>query len=66
MDKLFTDVNALYRLDQTEGASGGLRELGPLPAASKVLMGTLAFTWVCIALYVFQQVKKQKKIEKND
>jgi len=66
MDKLFTDVNALYRLDQTEGASGGLQELGPLPTASKVLLGTLAFTWVCIALYVFQQVKKQKKIEKND
>ena len=66
MDKLFTDVNALYRLDQTEGASGGLQELGPLPTASKVLLGTLVFTWVCIALYVFQQVKKQKKIEKND
>ena len=66
MDKLFTDVNALYRLDQTEGAAGGLQELGPLPAASKALLGTLALTWVCIGLYVLRQAKKQKKIEKND
>ena len=66
MDKLFTDVNALYRLDQTEGTAGGLQELGPLPTASKALLGTLAFTWVCIALYVLRQAKKQKKIEKND
>jgi multiple sugar transport system substrate-binding protein len=66
MDKLFTDVNALYRLDQTEGTAGGLQELGPLPTASKALLGTLALTWVCIGLYVLRQAKKQKKIEKND
>ena len=66
MEKLFADVNALYRLDQNEASSGGLQELGPLPTASKVLLGALAVTWIGIGLYVIRQMKKRKKIEKND
>ena len=66
-DRLFENVNALYRLDQGGGASAvGKKELGPLPGAAKLLLGALAFTWVCIGAYVLWQARKRKKIAKND
>ena len=41
MEKLFTDVNALYRLDQSSAStSGEKKDLGPLPATSKILLGS--------------------------
>ena len=67
LDKLFENVNALYRLDQGGGASAaGKKELGPLPAAAKALLAALALTWVCIGLYLLRQLQKRKKIKKND
>ena len=67
LDKLFENVSSLYRLDQGGGTTaGGKEELGPLPAASAVLLGTLAVVWVCILAYVLYDRRKQKKIEKND
>ncbi len=67
LDKLFENVNALYRLDQGGGASAvGKKELGPMPNASKALLGALALTWVCIGIYVLLQVKKAKKQQNND
>ena len=55
LDKLFSDVTSLYRLDQTSmrtGSEGGPDEdMGPLPTASKVLIGTLIVTWILIGIY---------------
>ena len=67
LDKLFESVTSLYRLDQGGGMTAtGKKELGPLPTASKVLLGTLVLVWVCIGLYLLRQWQKGKKIEKND
>ena len=53
MDKLFADVNALYRLDQiSASAGGGKAELGPLPSTSVALLVTLVVVWVLILIYV--------------
>ncbi len=62
MDKLFRDVNALYRLDQVSvSASGGKEDLGPLPATSAALLLTLAAVWVLILLYlVIGRVRRKK------
>lgn len=64
MEKLYGDVTSLYRLDQggTEGVSGGNAEdLGPLPAASKALLGTLVGVWVLILAYVGHDRMKKKQ-----
>ncbi|MDO4192352.1 MAG: extracellular solute-binding protein [Erysipelotrichaceae bacterium] len=62
MEKLFTNVSALYRLDQGSAAGAESREdLGPLPATSKWMLGILAATWVCIGVYVLHMRAKQKK-----
>ena len=54
LENLFDEVTSLYRLDQTsmqQGGEGGKQDMGPLPTASKVLLITLAVTWVLIAVY---------------
>ena len=53
METLFDSVESLYRLDQngTSADSVGKAELGPLPAASKLLLGSLGAVWLCIGAY---------------
>ena len=66
-EKLYANVTSLYRLDQGGGVSAvGKQELGELPAASAVLLISLAVIWVCIGLYVLRQYQKRKKSQKND
>ena len=62
MDKLFGDVNALYRLDQISvSASGGRAELGPLPSTSVALLSGLATVWVLILLYLgFDRLRNRR------
>nr|MCR5262329.1 ABC transporter substrate-binding protein [Clostridiales bacterium] len=61
-DKLFSDVNSLYRLDQRNTGSAVRTDLGPMPAASKILLGALVFAWVMIGLYVLSDELKKKKM----
>ena len=64
IEKLFSDVNSLYRLDQraAQGEDGGKAELGDLPELSAVLLGSLALAWTAILLYVgVGVIKKVKK-----
>ena len=62
MEKLYDEVNALYRLDQIQGQAGGKTDLGPLPGTSVALLGTLAVVWVLIiAYYAALFLKKKKK-----
>ena len=62
MDKLFADVNALYRLDQVSiAASGGKADLGPLPSTSVALLTTLGAVWVLILLYLLFDLARRKK-----
>ena len=67
LDELFSDVTALYRLDQGGGAAaGGKEDLGPLPAGAKALIAGLTLVWLCILAYVIRETVKKKKITKND
>ena len=60
IDTLFSDVQSLYRLDQIH-AGGAKTDLGPLPAGSKALIGTLVAAWVLILIYVLWTAGKNKK-----
>lgn len=69
IEKLYSDITSLYRLDQIGGQSGavssGRAELGKLPATSVILLSALGIAWALIILYVvFQIIKKRKKEEK--
>ena len=60
LDELFKDVTSLYRLDQLQGAAGMRAEdLGPLPAASKILLAVLGITWILIAVYYIREKTKK-------
>ena len=62
LDKLFSDVASLYRLDQTSMRTGGEggpdKDMGPLPTAYKVLIGTLIVTWILIGAYYVTMKRK--------
>lgn len=63
-ETLYDDVTSLYRLDQietTDEDSGGLKDLGPLPQTSVMLLAGLAAVWALILLcFLWQAVKKKK------
>ncbi len=67
MDTLFTDMTSLYRLDQIETGetSQGRRDLGPLPAASRILLGVLLGTWILMGIYVVIQKVRESKRKKT-
>lgn len=58
----YSDVKALYRLDQIEAqaADGVNRNLGPLPATAKLLLAGLALAWVGILAYVLWDACRKK------
>ena len=62
IDKLYSDVTSLYHLDQISSEqSFGKKELGPLPAESRILLGSLAVVWGLILLYLLLERLKKKK-----
>ncbi|MBO4563072.1 MAG: extracellular solute-binding protein [Clostridia bacterium] len=62
MQKLFSDVNSLYRLDQRSSEGVGRKTLGRLPGTSVALLAALAGAWVLIGTaFVFTKVKKKRK-----
>ncbi len=67
MEKLYSDVSALYRLDQSAGQStvDVGEDLGPLPMESVILLVTLAVVWLLMALYVLRTAQKKKKADKT-
>ena len=62
MDKLFENVTSLYRLDQISGADSSEEDMGPLPAASKALLGTLLVTWILIGAYYLRDRLKNRDL----
>ena len=60
IDKLFSTVRSMYRLDQIE-AQGGERDLGPLPAESKALLICLGVAWGFIAACWLREQRRQRK-----
>ena len=64
IDKLYSSVTSLYRLDQIDGYTGKIR-LGKMPAMSIALLSGIGITWLGIAAYVgvsyYKNHKKQKR-----
>lgn len=65
VEKLYSDVESLYRLDQIDSETGaavsGKRNLGPFPRASVILLASLAGAWIWILLYALLQKRKEKQ-----
>ncbi len=63
IEKLYSDVKALYHLDNTgANAGGGRADLGPLPGTAVALIAILLTIWGLIIVYViFEKVKSKKK-----
>ncbi len=68
IEKLYTNVASLYRLDSLHGVNvdgeGSLvkANFGKFPTAAVMLIAALALSWFFIALYfAFEMLKKQKK-----
>lgn len=64
MEKLYTDVASLYRLDQIErqnGMSSGKADLGELPRTAVFLLAGLAGAWALILLYAVAGFLRKKK-----
>ena len=60
IENLYSEMTALYRLDQITASGEGKAELGELPGASKALLGTLASCWVLMGIYWLWSRKKSK------
>ena len=66
IQQLYSDVTSLYHLDQISASeTSGRADLGPLPTESRILLGSLAFIWALILLYLLLDRKKQNKFLKN-
>ncbi len=59
MASLFSEVTALYRLDQNLAGDGKVT-FGPLPAESKLLIAALALCWLGMGIYVGKEKQKKK------
>ena len=60
-DTRFTDVNALYHLDQKNTGSIEKSELGPLPNTALTLLIVLAVVWVLIGVWAYFNFLRRKK-----
>ena len=68
IDKLYADMTSLYRLDQLQNERGNGSvgaDLGPLPAASRALLGALAGVWCLIIVYMIRDTVKRKELSKR-
>lgn len=64
MEKQFANITSMYRLDQISvqnGTAVGKQELGELPQAAVILLGSLVTAWILILAYVIVQKTKSKR-----
>ena len=60
IDKLYADVNSLYRLDQRDATATDKADLGPLPPTAVYLLGGLGTAWALMGLYVLREFLQKK------
>ena len=62
METLYSDVTALYRLDQNgeQSSAAGKTDLGKLPGMAVGLLTGLAVVWSLIGLYLLREQMKKK------
>ena len=68
MEKLFSEVTSLYRLDQIvtkDSVAADHADLGGLPGTAIALLSCLAAAWVIIILYVVVQFTRKNKGKKR-
>ena len=65
MEKLYSDVTSLYRLNRNTSTAAGKTDLGKLPRTAVILLASLAAAWCLIVLYVLLQTIKSGKIRHN-
>ena len=56
IEKLYSEVGSLYRLDQVSGN----RQAQAIPTGSWILLGTIAAVWVLIGAFKLREAKKNK------
>lgn len=65
MEKLYSDINSLYRLNQFGSRNTAIStekaDLGRLPATAVVLLSSLVAAWVLIIIYIVYQTIKKKR-----
>ncbi len=61
--KLFTDVNALYHLDQKSTGAIEKSDLGALPKTASSLLIILAAVWVLIGIWALRNFLRRKKTD---
>ena len=61
IQNLYTDMTALYRLDQHSSTGAGKSDLGPLPPTARFLLISLGAVWLVILVYLAFETGKQKK-----
>jgi multiple sugar transport system substrate-binding protein len=68
--KLYSDVSALYRLEQSGSRGGPLSadgtDVGALPPTARILLSSLIGAWILIALHVFATAARKKSRKKID
>jgi len=65
LQELFSDMESLYRLNQSGSASNTEQATDePLPGISVALLAGLAVIWVLMGVYVLIDYRKRKKAEK--
>ena len=66
IEKLYQEMNSLYRLDQMGGGEATKKDLGPLPKTAKILLGSLITVWCLLLLNsVIAYGKKRAKEAKT-
>ena len=68
IEKLYTDVAALYRLSSsgnTQSNTAGKSDLGAMPQTSRIFLSALISAWIFIALYVLSSAVKKKISKKS-
>lgn len=61
LDKMFSDIYSLHRLDQINVSKTDKDDLGPLPDGSKALLISLSSVWAAIGIYYLVNYFKNKK-----
>ncbi len=60
-EELYSEMTALYRLDQLGGGKDGKSNLGPMPTQSKIMLSSLGAVWIGIGAYFIFDLYKKKK-----
>ena len=63
MEKLFSDMESLYRLNQLNGLQSSTDVSQPLPAISVALLVSLVVIWLLMGIYVVCDALRRKKKE---